>query len=176
MPRRFARGQLTVAASATGYQSVTRSVSLTQDLRWSDLLLPATLPPTPPPSVGSSSCSRTCRAAPTCGVPTAQCRQRTVVVFTEPARARARRMAECRAGCVRGRCASRGSPHSRADSSAQRALAGPGGQPRRAEPLCGSASRGWRHRRSHRGGAGSLDRRRHARDKGSAQASAGLRH
>ena len=66
-------GTLTVAASATGYQSVTRSVSLTQDLRWSDLLLPATLPPTPPPSVGSSSCTGVPSRAD-CGVPTAQCR------------------------------------------------------------------------------------------------------
>ena len=72
--------------------------------------------------------------------------------------------------------ASRGRPHSRADSAAQRALAGPSGQPRRAEPLYGSASRRWRYRRSRRGRAGSLDRCRYARDKGSAQASSGLRH
>ena len=65
-------GAVTVVASATGYQSVTRSVALTQDLRWSDLQLPATLTPTPPPSVGATSCSGVPSRAG-CGVPTAQC-------------------------------------------------------------------------------------------------------
>lgn len=66
-------GVVTVVAAATGYQSLTRSADLTQDLRLPDLRLVSIFtPPPPPPTQNPSSCTGV-PSRVDCGIPTARC-------------------------------------------------------------------------------------------------------